>query len=348
MSLKIVKRPKSQFWIIRGTIGGIRIEESTGTSEKALAEEMRAAREAELFKEKVYGKAATVTFAHAVADYLEHGRGDKRHMAPVLAHFGTTLLRHVDQHAIDVAAKKLLPNASPATRDRQVYGIVSKVLHHAARKGWCNPPIIARPKKPKGVVRWITPAEADKLIDACAPHLRPLVVFLLYTGARAGEALWLDWKNVNMETRQATFPRTKNGEPRSVPLHRRVVHELTALKHREGEVFLTPAGEPYARPKRPDDTSAGTRIKTGFAAACRRAGIKDFRVHDCRHTWATRHHQTHRDLGALQELGGWKSPEMVLRYAHTNVGQHADSIEKLPWNPSGGNPGEIVTGKTGT
>jgi hypothetical protein len=33
---------------------------------------------------------------------------------------------------------------------------------------------------------------ADRLIEACSEHLRPLVIFLLYTGVRIGEALWLD------------------------------------------------------------------------------------------------------------------------------------------------------------
>jgi integrase len=348
MPLKVVKRPKSEFYYLRGTIGGVRYEESTQTADKALAEEIRAKREAELFKEQVYGKEAVVTFVHAVADYLEHGNADKRFMAPVLAHFGATLLRHIDQHAIDTAAKKLLPKAGPATRNRQVYTPVSTVLHHAARKGWCAHPVIARPKQPKGVIRWITSDEADKLIDACAPHLRPLVVFLLYTGARAGEAVWLDWSNVDLAKGQVTFPKTKNGEARSVPLHARVVHELGKSNRREGDVFLTDDGEPYTRPKRKDDTSAGSRIKSGFKGACRRAAITAFRVHDCRHTWATWHYRESRDLAALQKLGGWKSVQMVLRYAHTNVEEHADSIAKLPWNGAGGNLGETPVGKTGT
>ncbi len=46
-------------------------------------------------------------------------------------------------------------------------------------------------------------------------------------------------------------------------------------------------------------------------AACRRAGIDDFRVHDCRHTWATWLYQANRDLAALQALGGWKTVSMV-------------------------------------
>jgi integrase len=331
---------------MRGTVRGISIEESTGTTEKAVAEEIRVKREAEILTESVYGKSVTVTFAHAVADYLEHGGGATRFMQPVLDHFGTALLRDIDQHAIDTAAKKLYPNAGPATRNRQAYTPISAVLHHAAKKGWCPDPVIARPEQPDGKVIWIKPDQADKLIDACAEHLRPLVVFLLYTGARTGEALWLDWSNVDIAMRQVTFPKTKNGEPRSVPLHPRVVEELAKLGHRTGDVFLTNRGKPYSRPKPDDDadTSAGSRISSGFRGACDRAGITNFTPHCCRHTWATWHYQKNRDLTKLQELGGWKTIEMVLRYAHTNVEHHADSINALPW----GKPGEKQTRKTGT
>jgi integrase len=44
--------------------------------------------------------------------------------------------------------------------------------------------------------------------------------------------------------------------------------------------------------------------------------IEDFRFHDLRHTWASRHVQSGSSLPELMELGGWKSYEMVLRYAH--------------------------------
>jgi len=116
----------------------------------------------------------------------------------------------------------------------------------------------------------LKPDEAERLIEASARHLRPLVIFLLGTGARVGEALWLDWANVNLDNRQVTFPKTKNGEARSVPLHGRVVDALAALPRRNGEVFLTDEGKPYARPTREADTSAESRIHTAFASACRR------------------------------------------------------------------------------
>ena len=42
-------------------------------------------------------------------------------------------------------------------------------------------------------------------------------------------------------------------------------------------------------------------------AALERAGIKDFRWHDLRHTWASWHVQNGTPLFALQEMGGWES-----------------------------------------
>ena len=44
---------------------------------------------------------------------------------------------------------------------------------------------------------------------------------------------------------------------------------------------------------------------------------------------------SHRDLGALKRLGGWKSERMVMRYAHVNVEELADTINRLPGGISG-------------
>jgi integrase len=98
------------------------------------------------------------------------------------------------------------------------------------------------------------------------------VTFLLYTGCRVGEALWLDWRHVDLAHRHVTFPKTKNGEPRGVNLHPRVVAALANLPHRTGEVFRRPDGKPYERPGY-EGYSAGSRIRRAFASACRRAGI---------------------------------------------------------------------------
>jgi integrase len=336
MPLKLVRRPKSPYWIIRGTVRRIRVEESTGTGERRIAEEIRAKREAELLTQSVYGRRATATFAEAALSYLEQG-GATRFLEPIIHHFGTSPLAQIDQDALDKGARKLFPNATAATRNRQFYTPASAVLHHAARRGWCSRPIIERPEAGAERVRWLSIEEADRLIENAADHLQPLLVFLFYTGARVGEALWLDWRNVDLRRAHVAFEQTKNGEPRGVPLHSRVIAALANLPHREGEVFRRPDGAPYERPKGGEDHSAGARISTAFRAACRRAKISDFSPHDCRHTWASWHYQANRDLGALQRLGGWKSVRMVMRYAHTNVAELGHTINALP----GGKFGEV-------
>jgi integrase len=339
MSLRIVRRPKSPNWIIRGTVRGIRVEESAGTDDKKIAEEIRAKREAEILAESVYGRRATATFAQAALSYLEQG-GSKRYLNEIITHFGTSPLARIDQDAIDRGARKLYPDTSDSTRVRQFYVPVSAVMTHAAKRGWCSKLIIERPKAPPGRNRWITLAEANRLIEACAEHLRPLVTFLIYTGARAGEALWLDWRNVDLTRGHVIFPKTKNGDARGVPLHPRVIAALANLPHREGEVFRRPDGLPYERPEDDEDEnrSAGSRIKTAFRGACRRAEIKDFHPHDCRHTFATWHYAQNRDLTALMRLGGWRDIKSVARYMHVNVDELRNTIDRLP----GGILGEVI------
>ena len=54
---------------------------------------------------------------------------------------------------------------------------------------------------------------------------------------------------------------------------------------------------------------------TAWYGAIEAAGIKGFRFHDLRHTWASWHRQAGTSCDELKELGGWKSRVMVDRYA---------------------------------
>lgn len=330
MAFNIVKRHNGNFWYLRGTINGKRYDESTGTSNRKIADAYRVKREQEIHLEAIHGKAVFATFAQAASHYVEQG-GDSRFLEPVLRHFGHMPLATIGQEQIDHAARKLYPAVQGSTRNRQVYSPVSAVLHHAARLGWCPRPIIRRPKAPVGRVRWLTKQQAAELLGAAEPHIKPLIAFLLLTGARVGEALWLDWSNIDLHRAHVQFLDTKNGTSRGVPLHWSLAWELARLQHRTGEVFRRPDGLPYSRPNinNPLDSSAGTRIKTAFQGAVRRAGLTDFHPHDCRHTWATWHYRANRDLGALMRLGGWKTMSMVMRYAHTNVDELGHTINAL-------------------
>ena len=69
-------------------------------------------------------------------------------------------------------------------------------------------------------------------------------------------------------------------------------------------------------------------------AALRDAKIADFRFHDLRHTFASRLAMEGVDLLTLKELGGWKSLQMVQRYAHLSPSHRRSAIERLVRRPT--------------
>lgn len=323
MPIKLKRRHGSPFWYIRGTIRGVSVDESTGLVDRRKAEEVRARREAEVLEESVHGRRAVATFASATLSYLEQG-GENRYVTPLLKHFGTAKLSAIDQAAIDRCARLVKPNASRSTVNRQVYTPISAIMKHAAKRGMCTAQPIERPRQPDGKTRWLRIDEAQRLVAACSEHMRPLVTFILCTGARIAEAIYLDWSDVDLARSHVNFVDTKNGESRGVPLHPAAIAALASMPHREGPVFLRHDGFPYeAR------DYGGGQIRTGFRGACRRAGLEKVTPHTLRHTWATWYYAQTRDLIGLMKLGGWKSQTMVMRYAHVNVDDLATSILKI-------------------
>lgn len=320
MPLRLGRRPGSPYLWITGTVRGQRLRESTGTDDPALAEEYRSKREADLYRAAVHGTRPTVAFAAAAESYIVNAGP---HSASTLARLRRLLIAigpkaavaEIDQQRIDaVAAKLLRPTSGQATRLREVTTPIRAILTHAARRGWCDMPTFEAPAASPARTEWLTPAEADKLVDAAAPHLQPLIVFLIGTGARLGEALALEWPDVDLTHARARLRDTKNGADRNLDLCPRVVAVLAALPHRLGHVFRTRAGRRYE----PRVQQGGGQIKTGWASALRRAGLADRAItpHTCRHTWATWHAAIHRDPQLLRHEGGWSSLALVDRYAH--------------------------------
>lgn len=352
MPLKLTRRKNTGNWYLRGTVRGREIYESAGTDNKRSAEEIRIKREAELLHTSIHGESLTYTFTDAALSYLQWG-GEGQHLQPLLDRFKGTPLAEIGQDAIDRAALDLKPTASPATWNRQIYTPMCAVMNHAASKNppWCPPIKIKRPKVSNARVRWITKDEAERLIAAARPHLKPLVIFLLCTGVRISEALYLDWNEVDLVRRHVTIygepdeddPNaigTKNGEARGIPLHPRAVRALGSLRHRTGAVFRAPKKGPRAKdpsieartvgkPYKTRGGRGGGQIKTSWATLCKEAGIENFTPHDCRHTWATWHYMKNKDLKKLMELGGWKSIDMVMRYTHVDKAELAPSIDDM-------------------
>lgn len=335
MPLRVIRRPDTPILQIAGTVAGQRIRISAGTADERLAREKAVQIEADLYRGVVHGPKPTATWDDACLSYTDvvrPGVGQARLLLRLTDHFSGRRLADIDQAAMDRAVTALCrPGAAPATILRNIIAPVSAVLNHAARRGLCDPPRFEKPRGATGVkrTRWLTPEEAVALHDNAAPHLRPLVFFVLATGARLGEALALRWEDVNLQLARATLRDTKNGRDRVVDLVPAAVASLAAIpkiQKRRGEVFTTDSGDPY-EPRE----DAGGQVRKAWGTACRRAGFagewhqdrngsrwwtpEDVTPHTLRHTWATWHYCLHRDPRRLQVDGDWSGLDLVERYA---------------------------------
>ncbi len=167
-------------------------------------------------------------------------------------------------------------------------------------------------------VRFLEKEELKKVLGFCGPRLRPIVLLAVNTGMRKAEIQNLKWRDVDIQRGFITLHYTKNGETRRVPLNNTAKEALMSVpKHPESPyIFCNTDGNPY-------------NFRVVFEKALSKAGIKDFRFHDLRHTAASYLAMSGVDLNTIRDILGHKSLDMVLRYAHLSPAHHANAVSRL-------------------
>jgi len=288
---------RGKIWWIDGSVDGKRVRESTRTSVRKDAEEIAAKREREVHIEKVYGTEAVLTFGAATGYYLDAGKSD-RYIAPIFAKWEHRKVKDIKPGNAHDLARKLYPNAGPATMNRQVLSPVQAIINHSAKRGLCSPIRIERFKVPKaqrrvGSMEWL-----EAFMKQASPHLGALAQFMAMTGARISEATRLDWKDVNLQAGYAVLRETKNGDDRQAHLPEPLLVTLANLEHRKGKVFLYKSRQ---------------SVQTAWNTAEMNAGIEHIPPHDAgRRLFATLMIRSGIDAVTVAKAGGWKSQRMVV------------------------------------
>jgi integrase len=130
----------------------------------------------------------------------------------------------------------------------------------------------------------------------------------------------LKWCDVDLVRCHALIhpEESKTGRAIPVPLNQDAIDILNEQRGRHPVHVFTYRGHPVTRCN-----------NHAWRKALIRADIKDFRWHDLRHTWASWHVQNGTSLHELQQLGGWSSFEMVLRYAHLSSDHLRRAAERV-------------------
>lgn len=182
------------------------------------------------------------------------------------------------------------------------------------------------PGEYREVGRVLKEAEAN---GSVRPSAAAALRLLMLTGCRKNEIVRLRWDDVDRAARELRLSDTKTG-PRSIPLTPAVEAVLNGIP-RKGDNPWVIAGKKAGTHMRNVDT-VWTRLRA-------KAGLRDVRIHDLRHSWASRALALGESLSMIGKLMGHGQVATTARYAHL-----ARDTEKASAVKVGGSIGADIFG----
>lgn len=177
---------------------------------------------------------------------------------------------------------------------------IKRIFNYALEMGY----ILASPVKTKPVkfddrrTRRLSTDEKEALLYNCRnsmnKSLYAIVLIAMQTGLRRGEIAAIKSEDIQDGIITVKSSTSKNKRARHIPLTKQLCEILKDI----------------------NKLKLGGDIKNSFRNACKAAGIKDFRFHDLRHTFASDLVSSGVDLYVVATLLGHSSIEMSKRYAH--------------------------------
>lgn len=249
-----------------------------------------------------------------------------------LDYTGKSVLAHFGAYRPDVLTRELCDSYVAARHSRGIMpgsthtelGHLRSALRYAARIGLIEKaPHIWRPAKPAPKERYLSRDEIKRLVSAAhTPHIKLAIVLLLGTAGRVGAILDLEWDRVdfdrgtiNLRLSDAT---TRKGRA-VVPMNGMTRAALqTAYDSALSDYVVEYAGERVKS------------IRTGFTAACRRAGIEGANLHCLRHTAAVYMAEAGVPLSKISQYLGHSNTatteRVYARYAPSHMQDAADVL----------------------
>lgn len=370
----IYKQKKSRFyWIRYADITGRIIRESTGTDDfkkatvilTAKKNAVNEGKEPEIVKKRI----PNYTFNDLVAEYekwAERQRSFKSKAYLInqlkdsfgnlqLRRFTPMLLEQYQTERLQKSnrqKKKGKPDTGnkPATVNR----LIATLKHMFTKAGdWemVDESVLKKLSKVKLLqennkrLRYLTKEECGELINASEGHLKPILITALNTGMRKSEILNLTWENVDLRHGFILLDKTKNGHRRELPINQDLRNVLEAI-HKGTEGQLRRIDVPYVFYDRKTGKPYQD-VKRSFATACRKAGIKDFKFHDLRHTFASHLVMSGADITTVSRLLGHQSLTMTLRYAHLAPNHLSKAVNMLSFTAEQKSTAYLLHSKAG-
>ena len=334
--------PRGKIWWMGYVVNGDQRCESTGTTNKRLAQKILNVRVAEIVEGRFPGllKSNAPTLKHYISQYLEsrtdlhpHTRTRYGVSRRSLEHFfATARLPDITGPRIqDYKNARLREGTGPVGINRDL-SLLRLVLKQAKRERYIaqntldNREHFLDERKQRLQARPFTLDEEQRLLSVAQGYLRPLILLLLDTGLRPNaEALALKWRDVDFDRGMVTVISSKTPAGlRTVPMTNRLKEELLRWKKLTGPqnsqfVFFYPK----------DPLKHLLHVRKSWAHALKDAKVTNRRLYDCRATYCSRMYAAGIQPILIELLMGHAGSGLVHTYAKADDDFKRDAAAKL-------------------
>ena len=263
---------------------------------------------------------------HILVAYKDQGRNNMGYaQSHILPYFGQRKLDEISSKDVRSFLDSLAHISTTANR---CFALLSMAFKKA--EDWeylpprSNPCTGVNKYKENKKQRFLSDAELKRLENSLIEQqkLQPAsyctvnaIFMILYTGCRVSEILNLKWENVHLSDSYIHLPDTKTGEG-ARPLNQKAIDLLSSMTPKEGNPYVfygKVPGQPIVE------------IKRAWGTILKRADIKDFRIHDLRHSFASFALKKGVPLVHVSKLLGHRNIATTMRYAHLELEQLKES-----------------------
>ncbi len=274
------------------------------------------------------------TVADAVAEWLryaEHDRAVKPSTLTDYRHTGNRIARDLGEMRLEDVTTEVLERwrATLTSSNRTVakHLVILHGIFRRAMKVWglpSNPAAtVERPRyRVSDDLEAYSPEEVWALVRAAGSDQdAALYLTAAFTGLRMGELLALQWRDIDYGGEAIRVRRSynvhggvgspKSGKVRSVPMVPDVAERFARLASRE--FWVEPEDLVFANELGTYQDASSIRIR--YRAALARAGLRQLRFHDLRHTFGTLAVRR-AEVPAVQAWMGHSDIQTTMRYVH--------------------------------
>jgi len=243
---------------------------------------------------------------------LDYQRLLAQHILPALGHLSVARIDRDDVVRLHVAMERTPRRANYTIST--VRALLNFAIDLGLRPPASNPARRIKMYRERARERFLSEPEIGKAADAIeqaeragkiGPHGAAGLRLALLTGARSGEITAIEWSHVDWQRRLIRLPDSKTNEPRTIHLSEAALEVLKTVP-RIGRFVVAGAkpDEPYKN------------LGRAWIDIREHAGLKDVRLHDLRHSYASLAAGRGVSLQMIGKLLGHKVPATTQRYAH--------------------------------